>query len=87
MTITLELSTDQERRLEEGTTHRNAKVVRQVLLQAVDVAVSKLLDEPASQLGSAEFEALLDTLAADFASSPALSDEAVSRAGIYGDHP
>lgn len=87
MTITLELSADQERRLEEGTALRNAEAVRQVLLQAVDATVSKLLDEPASQLSHAELEALLDSLASDFADSPTLSDEAVSRAGIYGDHP
>ncbi len=87
MTITLELSADQERTLEEGTARRNANIVRQVLIQAVDVVVSKLLDEPASQLGPAEFDTLLDSLATDFADSPALSDEAVSRAGIYGDHP
>ena len=32
-------------------------------------------------------DALLDKIAAEFHDAPALSDEAVSRAGIYADHP
>lgn len=87
MTITLKLSTEQERRLEEGAARHDAEVVRQVLLQAVDATVPELLERPAQQLGPDEFRALLDSLAADFAAAPGLSDEAVSRAGIYGDHP
>ena len=31
--------------------------------------------------------ALLDKIAAELRDAPALSDEAVSRAGIYADHP
>ncbi len=85
MTITLELSVEQERRLEEGTASHDEAVVRQVLLQAVDAVVPKLLQEPSGQLGSAEFRAVLEEIAADSAEAPVLSDEAVSRAGIYGD--
>lgn len=87
MTITLELSAEQERLLEEGAARHDAGVVRQVLLQAVDAAVPRLLGRPAQQLGLADFRALLDQLASDSTDSPALSDEAVSRLGIYGDHP
>lgn len=85
MTITLELSVEQERRLEEGTARNDEEVVRQVLLQAVDAVVPKLLQKPSGQLGSAEFRALLEEIAADSAEAPVLSDEAVSRVGIYGD--
>ncbi len=87
MTITLKLSTEQERRLEEGAARHDAEIVRQVLLQAVDATVPKLLERPARQLSSTEFRALLDSIAADCATAPSLTDEAVSRAGIYGDHP
>ena len=87
MTITLELSTEQERRLEEGTARRDADVVRNVLFQAVNDAVPKLLLRQGQQLDPTEFRSFLDSLASDFADSPALSDEAVSRSSIYGDHP
>ncbi|MFL6232203.1 MAG: hypothetical protein ACJ76N_03645 [Thermoanaerobaculia bacterium] len=36
---------------------------------------------------AAEHEALLDKIADELRNAPPLSDEAVSRAGIYADHP
>ena len=87
MTITLELSTEQEKLLEEGAARHSAEVVRQVLLQAVDAAVPKILAHSTGQPTADDFQRTLDALATDFADSPPLSDDAVSREGIYGDYP
>ncbi len=92
MTITLKLSAEQERRLVEGTNRHDADAVRQVLLKAVDSTVEDLLRRPTSRPSESDFEALADRLANEFAAttSPnhrALTDEAVTREGIYGDHP
>lgn len=87
MTISLELSADQEQRLEDGKARRDAAAVRAVLLQAVDSTVQVLLESRSAQPSLAEFTVLLDQLEADGVDLPALSDEAISRSGIYGDHP
>ncbi len=87
MTITLHLAAEQERRLEEGRAQQDTSVVRQVLHQAVDAMVPQLLSEPAEQLDVAAFESLLDSIAEEAPSAQGLSEEAVSRAGIYSEHP
>lgn len=87
MTITLELSPDQEQRLRTGAARHDAQVVREVLLQAVDSTVETLLRPSAHPPESGKLSALLDNLASELHDAPALSDEAVSRAGIYADHP
>lgn len=87
MTITLELSDEQEQRLEEGTAQHDAEKIRQVLMQAVEAAVPRFLEKSDPQLDPATFRQFLDSLANDFANAPPLSDEATSRAGIYGEHP
>ncbi|MEM7586331.1 MAG: hypothetical protein AAF560_23265 [Acidobacteriota bacterium] len=74
MTFTFELSAEQAKALEEATAQRNAAAVRGVLMQAIDGIVSKLLDRP-QQLEPAAFDALLESLASDFADAPALSDD------------
>lgn len=86
MTVTLELTPEQERRLEESAFRRDTEAVREVLLQAVEATVPKLLDGQAEQLNPTEFRAYLDQLASDFSDAPPLSNEAVSRAGLYRDH-
>jgi hypothetical protein len=86
MTITLQLSAEQERQLEEGATRHDRTAVREILLQAVDATVDSILNPP-RQPDSETRRALLEELATEFADLPPLSDEAVSRAGIYGDHP
>lgn len=85
MTITLQLSAEQERRLEEGAAQRDVDTIREILLKAVDLTVESLLasshrPDPKTR------RVLLTDLAAEYSDLPALSDEAVSRAGIYGDH-
>ncbi len=86
MMITLQLSAEQERQLEEGATRHDRATVREVLSQAVDATVDSILNSP-RQPDSRIRRALLEELATEFADLQPLSDEAVSRAGIYGDHP
>ena len=86
MTIELKLSTEQEHRLRVGAFRQDAQTVREVLLQAVDSTVEGLLRTSVRQPKTSTLSAMLDKLAAELHDAPALSDEAVSRAGIYADH-
>jgi hypothetical protein len=87
MTITLTLSPEQEHRLRAGAAQQDAQAVREILLQAVDSTVDGLLRTSARRPKAGTLPALLDKIAAELRDAPALSDEAVSRAGIYADHP
>lgn len=87
MTVTLPLTADQERRIEESAARHDTEAVRQVLYQAADAVVPDLMQRPAKQLDPVEFRAVLDELASAATDSPPLSAHALSRAGIYGDHP
>lgn len=86
MIITLKLSSEQEHRLRAGAAQKDARAVRKILLQAVDSAVKELLTS-ADQLSQAKrLPVLLDRIADELRDVPALSEEAVSRAGIFADH-
>ena len=91
MTITLQLSADQERRLEEGAARHDEEAVRQVLMQAIDATLPQLLESSAHRSArgsqSLSLQGLLDKIASEFADSPVLPEGATTRAGIYGDHP
>ena len=92
MQITLELSTDIEGRLRESVARGDAEAVRRLLMEVLTPTVEALLQEPPTELTDAEFEAVADHLADELTASlgpnvPSLSDYAVSRAGIYEDHP
>lgn len=92
MTITLTLTAEQERRLWEGTARHDAEAVRQVLLKAIDATVEKLLNRTVGTRAALDYERLADRLAEDFAATASpehrsLSDDAMTREGIYGDHP
>jgi antitoxin ParD1/3/4 len=92
MQITLELSTDIEVRLRESVARRDTEAVRRLLVEILTPTVEALLQEPSAELTDAEFEAVADHLADELTVSlgpniPSLSDYAVSRAGIYEDHP
>jgi vacuolar-type H+-ATPase subunit E/Vma4 len=87
MTITLELSSEQEHRLRAGAAQQDAQAVREVLLQVVDSTVETLLRTSVRRPQASTLSALLDKIASELPDAPALSDEAVSRAGIYADHP
>lgn len=82
MPITLELTAEQQRRLEEGTERHDADLVRKVILQAVEPAVEELMFS-CPQPTPDERRAILREVQNLLADSPSLSDEAVSRAGLY----
>jgi len=92
MQITLELSPDIEVRLRQSVAHGDADAVRRLLVEVLTPTVEALLQETPAELTNAEFEAMADQLADELTASlgpnvPSLSDYAVSRAGIYEDHP
>jgi hypothetical protein len=97
MVITLELSLEAEAKLRESAARQDVETVRRLLTEAVgpslDAAVEALLSDPshglarrADGLTDAEFEALADELVTMTPALPTLSDEAVSREGIYAEH-
>lgn len=91
-TITLELSPELEHKLRESIVRRDSRRMRQLLADAFAPTVEALLGEAPNQAHDDEFELLADRLADEFASCfdssvPMLSDEALSRASIYGEHP
>ena len=87
MTITLQLSSEQEQRLRAGAAQQDAQAVREILLQAVDSTVEGLLRTSVQRPRASTLPALLDKIAAELRDAPVLSEEAISRAGIYADHP
>ena len=92
MRITLELSPAVEGQLRESVAQRDADAVRRLLVAVLTPTVETLLQEMPAELTEAEFEVtadqLADALAADLdPNAPSLSDYAVSRKGIYEDHP
>lgn len=92
MQLTLELSSDIEVRLRESVAHRDADAVRHLLVEVLTPTVEALLRETPAELTDAEFVAVADQLADELTAGlgphiPSLSDYAVSRAGIYKDHP
>ena len=92
MPITLEVSPELETQLREKAAHRDVAAVRQLLMDAVEPTVTALLRKTTTEVSDGEFEALADQLAAEWAAAAdpkalPLPDEAVTRAGIYGDHP
>lgn len=92
MKITLELPPDVEAQLCESAARHDADAVRRLLAEAFTPTVEALLRETSEELTDAEFEAVADQLADELAAClgpnpPSLSDYAVSREGIYEDHP
>jgi antitoxin ParD1/3/4 len=92
MTITLELPPHLEGQLRDSVARGDAEAVQRLLAEALAPAVTALLNEATPPLSDAEFEALADQLAEDVAARAGeaagwLSDAAVSREGIYEDHP
>ena len=92
MIITLELPPHLEARLRERAAHQDAATVSRLLAEATAPVVERLLHEAATELSEDEFDQLAGQLADEFAANvgtpiPVLSNEAVSREGIYGEHP
>lgn len=92
MAITLELSHEAEEQLRQSASRQDAGAIRRLLNEAVASTVEALLRETPDELIDAEFETIADRLADEFAScfpskELSLSNYAVSREGIYEDHP
>lgn len=92
MTITLELSPEQETRLRKKAAQRDIEAVRRVLAEAMEPTIEALLEERSDGMTDEEFEACANELADEWeaASDPGalpLPDEALTREGIYGEHP
>jgi antitoxin ParD1/3/4 len=92
MTITLELPPEVQATLQTKIARRDAESVRQILANALAPTVEALLRQPDNQMSDDEFEAVADMLADEWvarvkSNTPHLSEYAVSRVGIYEDHP
>jgi hypothetical protein len=90
LTVTLELPPEAAARLQTGIAQRDTESVRQLLIDALAPTVEALLQAP--DLPDDEWEAVAARLADELAAcvgpdAPTLPDEALSRAGIYEDHP
>ena len=92
MQITLELSPDIEERLRESVAQRDIEAIRRLLVAVLTPTIETLLQEMPAEIPAPEFEAAADQLADELTGNlgpdaPSLSDYAVSREGIYEDHP
>lgn len=92
MQITLDLSPEIEARLRESVAQKDVEAVRRLLVEVLTPTVEALLQETPVEFTDVGFEAVADQLADELTVSlgpnvPSLSDYAVSRAGIYEDHP
>lgn len=90
MTVTFEISPEEETELREKMSLHDEEAVRRLLGGVALPVVVTLFEKTTSKtsgLTNAEFEALADAVA-DIATTrqTPLSDEAVSRAGIYAEH-
>ncbi len=92
MMVMLQLTPEMAAKLQQGLTDRNPHTVRQVLHEAVEPTVEALLTQETEELSDEEFDRLSEELVAEVSGGlPAdwkgLSDYAMSREGIYRDHP
>jgi antitoxin ParD1/3/4 len=92
MRISLELSPELEAKLRNSITLQDRDSIRQLLTEAFTPMVEALLQEASKDIGEEDFETSADELAAilvEYTGSdfPFLSDYAVSRQGIYEEHP
>ena len=92
LVIKLELSSDVRVKLHDGLARHDKEQVYQLLQEALTPTVEAWLQHPPAVLHDDEFETLVDQLTAKLAAglspdTPVLSDEAISRAAIYEEHP
>jgi hypothetical protein len=91
MTITLHIPKDLEGPLRDCLVRGDAAAAQRMLAEAFAPTVAAMLNAAAPPLSDAEFERLVNELdalcEADGSKDIVLSDEAISREGIYGDHP
>lgn len=92
MKISLELSPELEAKLRSSISRKDRLGIRQLLAEAFTPTVEALLMEASNQIPLSDFETTADELADVLAEStgadfPILSDYAISRQGIYEEHP
>ncbi len=88
MTLTLDLSPEVESQLRQIIAQRDSAAAKRLLADALAPAVETLFSRPVGPPSSTQFKATLDRLVTEAGEDlPPLSDQAVSREGIYGDHP
>lgn len=92
MHITFELPLAIEGRLRESIARGDGESVQRLLVEVLTPTVTALLEDVPAELTEPEFEAVADQLVDELAVNrgpepPSLSDYAVSREGIYEDHP
>ncbi len=90
MTITVYITPDIEKQVQENISLGDTDAVRRLLVEALEPTVDALMNNK-PQLSVEEFEIMLDRLAEKFMEYvgpdvPPLSDYALSREGIYEDH-
>lgn len=92
MTITLDIPHHIEAQIYEHAARGDADAVRHLLVEALGPAVESLIRRHTkSKPSQDDFELLADQLASELMEyiapdTPPLSDEAVSRRGLYEDH-
>ncbi len=90
MTITVYITPDIEKQVQENISLGDTDAVRRLLVEALEPTVDALMNNK-PQLSVEELEIMLDRLAEKFMEYvgpdvPPLSDYALSREGIYEDH-
>ena len=92
MVLAIELTPEQEERFRKGVAQHDKSQIRDALALAVNDYVESMMPAPSASISRDEWEQALDELDEFLASvlpkdAPVLSDYAISREGIYGDHP
>lgn len=93
MVITIQVNPELELKLRASAARGDSEAVRQLLFDAIAPTVEAILREPApEQLTVEEFDRVADELLEEVneyyrGDIPNLPDEAITREGIYGDHP
>ena len=90
MTITVHITPNIEKQVQENISLGDMDAVRHLLVDALEPTVVALMNKK-MQVSVEKFEMMLDQLVDEFMACvgpdvPPLSDYAVSREGIYGDH-
>ena len=91
MTITVYIPANIEKLLNENISLGNKEAVRHLLVDAIEPTVDELMNNR-PQYSVEELMTMLDQLIEEFTACvgpdvPPLSDYAISREGIYADHP
>jgi hypothetical protein len=91
MRIAVDIPPPFENDLREAIARGDESKLQQVLLQVVRPTVESMLGRAPAKLSDEQFESLADELADELEgflgpNAPLLSDEAISRTGLYGDH-